>query len=47
MGDYAQANGFPYVVNDLPYGRSTPGHPVIVNYFYHEKIRLKKHTTIR
>lgn len=42
MSDYAQANGLPYVVNDLPYGRSTPGHPVIVNYFYHEKIRLKK-----
>ena len=28
-------------MNDLPYGRSEKGKPVIVNYFYHEKIRLK------
>lgn len=40
--DYALSNGFPYVVNDLPYERSVPGYPVIVNYFYHEQIRLKK-----
>ena len=33
-------NGFPYLRNDLPYGRSKPGKPVIVNYFYHEEIRL-------
>ena len=39
---YAQTQGFPYRVNDLPYGRSEKGKPVIVNYFYHEKIRLKK-----
>lgn len=37
---YAQTNGFPYRINDLPYGRSEKGKPVIVNYFYHEKIRL-------
>ncbi len=29
-------------INDLPYGRSEKGKPVIVNYFYHEKIRLTK-----
>lgn len=39
MADYAAANGLPYRVNDLPYGRSEKGHPVVVNYFYHEKIR--------
>ena len=33
-------NDFPYLRNDLPYGRSKPGKPAIVNYFYHEEIRL-------
>ena len=41
ISQYAQIQGFPYRVNDLPYGRSEKGKPVIVNYFYHEKIRLK------
>ncbi len=36
---YAGENGLTYLVNDLPYGRSPKGKPVIVNYFYHEKIR--------
>lgn len=36
---YAMENGLTYLVNDLPYGRSPKGKPVIVNYFYHEKIR--------
>ena len=31
-----------YRINDLPYGRSLKGKPVIVNYFFHEKIRLKR-----
>lgn len=38
---FAQEEDFPYRVNDLPYGRSLKGKPIIVNYFYHEKIRLK------
>lgn len=38
---FAKQNGFPYIVNDLPYGRSEKGKPVIVNYFYHERIKLK------
>lgn len=38
---FAKQNGFPYWVNDLPYGRSEKGKPVIVNYFYHERIKLK------
>lgn len=37
---YTKTHGYPYRINDLPYGRSEPGKPVIVNYFYHEKIRL-------
>ena len=40
IASYAAANGLPYRVNDLPYGRSAKGHPVVVNFFYHEKIRL-------
>ena len=40
MAAYAAANGMPYRVNDLPYGRSEKGHPVVVNYFYHEKFGL-------
>lgn len=39
---FAKQNGFPYMVNDLPYGHSEKGKPVIVNYFYHEKIRLNQ-----
>ena len=39
---FAKQNGFPYMVNDLPYWRSEKGKPVIVNYFYHEKIRLNQ-----
>ena len=35
-----QQTDLPYRVNDLPYGRSAKGHPVVVNFFYHEKIRL-------
>lgn len=35
----AMENGCPFVDNELPYGRAEPGHPVIVDYFYHEEIR--------
>lgn len=31
---FAKQNGFLYMVNDLPYGRSEKGKPVIVNYFW-------------
>lgn len=37
---YATQNQYPYRINDLPYGRAKQGKPVLVNYFYHEKIRL-------
>ena len=35
----AKENNCPFVDNELPYGRAEPGHPVIVNYFYHEEVR--------
>ena len=28
----------------LPYGRAEPGHPVIVDYFYHEEVRGSENT---
>lgn len=42
ISQYAKTQGFPYRINDLPYGRSEKGKPIIVNYLYHEKIRLTK-----
>ena len=35
----AAENGFPYLDNYLPDGRSAPGKPAIINYFYHEEVR--------
>ena len=29
----------PFMDNEMPYGRVPQGHPVIVDYFYHEEIR--------
>lgn len=43
MATYVRQLGCPYLVNDLPYGRSEKGKPVVVNYFYHEDIRLANH----
>lgn len=40
----AQENGCPFVDNELPYGRARPGHPVIVDYFYHEEVRGSENT---
>ncbi len=40
----AKENDCPFVDNELPYGRAKPGHPVVVNYFYHEEIRGSKNT---
>ena len=34
----------PFADNEMPYGRVTQGHPVIVNYFYHEEIRGSENT---
>ena len=37
----------PFVDNELPYGRAEPGHPVIVDYFYHEEVRGTGNTGVR
>ena len=34
----------PFVDNEMPYGRVPHGHPVIVDYFYHEEIRGSDNT---
>ena len=34
----------PFVDNELPYDRAEPGHPVIVDYFYHEEVRGSENT---
>lgn len=34
----------PFVDNELPYGRAVKGHPVIVDYFYHEEVRGTENT---
>ena len=33
-----------FVDNEMPYGRVSQGHPVIVDYFYHEEIRGTENT---
>ena len=33
-----------FVDNELPYGWAEPGHPVIVDYFYHEEVRGSENT---
>ena len=40
----AQKYDCPFVDNELPYGRAEPGHPVIVDYFYHEEVRESENT---
>ena len=42
--DIAQKYDCPYVDNEMPYGRVPQGHPVIVDYFYHEEIRGTENT---
>ena len=40
----AKKNSCPFVDNELPYGRAEPGHPGIVDYFYHEEVRGSENT---
>ena len=40
----AKENDCPFVDNETPYGRAKKGHPVIVDYFYHEEIRGSNNT---
>lgn len=37
---FANEHEMPYLRNDLPYGRAEKGKPILVNYLYHEEIRL-------
>ena len=40
----ARQNDCPFADNELPYGRAMKGHPVIVDYFYHEEVRGSENT---
>ena len=40
----AKENDYPFVDNETPYGRAKQGHPVIVDYFYHEEVRGTNNT---
>ena len=40
----AEKHDCPFVDNEMPYGRVPQGHPVIVDYFYHEEIRGSDNT---
>lgn len=44
---YAQNNGYPYLDNFLPDGRSEPGKPTIINYFYHEQVKCSENSGAR
>lgn len=37
--EYAERNGFTYVIDKEPFLRDTTGKPIIINYFYHSKIK--------
>lgn len=42
--DLADKYGCQFVDNEMPYGRAKKGHPVIVDYFYHEEIKGSENT---
>ena len=42
--EMAKKYACPFVDNEMPYGRVPQGHPVIVDYFYHEEIRGTENT---
>ena len=37
--EYSNKNGFMYVIDEEPFLKNPTGKPIIINYFYHEKIR--------
>lgn len=41
---FAMKNNCPFIDNQLPHGRAEHGHPIIINYFYHEQIRSSENT---
>lgn len=42
--EMAKKHDCPFVDNETPYGRVPTGHPVVVNYFYHEEVRATENT---
>ena len=44
VAQMSQKYDCPFVDNELPYDRAEPGHPVIVDYFYHEEVRGSENT---
>lgn len=47
MEQYAGKHGYPYLIAHLPDGRSQPGKPAVINYFYHETIRNSDNSGVR
>lgn len=45
--EMARKHDCPFVDNEMPYGRVPQGHPVIVDYFYHEEIRGSDNSGVR
>lgn len=39
VAEFAEKNGFMYVIDEEPFLRNPTGKPIIINYFYHSKIR--------
>ena len=37
--EYAETNGFMYVIDEEPFLRNPTGKPIIINYFYHSQIK--------
>ena len=37
--EYANKNRYMYVIDEEPFLKNPTGKPIIINYFYHEKIR--------
>ena len=37
--EYSDKNGFMYVIDEEPFLKNPTGKPIIINYFFHEKIR--------
>ncbi len=39
IASYTEQNGYLYLINEEPFQKNSTGKPIIINYFYHEKIR--------
>ena len=39
ISEYAEQNNYIYIVDEEPFLRNPTNKPIIINYFYHEKIR--------